>query len=48
MKDKIKRLEEIRIEITKIYMELGNLGYLEADSILNKDISKLKEEFKID
>lgn len=44
--DKIQELEEIRLRITQIYMELGNPDYVEADSILNKDIAKLKESYE--
>ncbi len=44
MEKEIKELEEIRERITKIYMDLGNPDYVEADSVLNQDISKLKDK----
>ncbi len=43
-KELIKELEGIRIRLTQIYIELGNPGYVRADSILIGDIQKLKDK----
>ena len=39
----IEELETIRIQITQIYIQLGNPDYVEADSVLNQDIKKLSQ-----
>lgn len=43
----IRELEDIRIRITQIYIELGNPDYAEADSVLSKDINKLRTKLNI-
>ncbi len=46
MKKIIERLEEIRKELTEIYMGLGNPGSISADLQLNQDITELEKEYE--
>lgn len=46
MAKEIEELENMRKRITEIYMKLGNPDYVEADSVLNQDIAKLKKSSK--
>lgn len=44
VRKEIKELKEIRMRLTKIYMDLGNPDYVCADSVLNQDIQRLEEK----
>ena len=42
----IDELESMRVRLTVIYMDLGNLTFLEADKKLGEEINKLRAYYK--
>ena len=43
----VEKLDKLRKRISKIYMELGNPEYVNADWELKKDIKYLKKNYAI-
>ncbi len=46
-KQNIERLEEIRRKVTKMYIDMGNPTFTNADWELSKDIKYLKKEYAL-
>jgi len=46
-KEKIEELEKMRVKITKIYMEFGNLKDCPADMIMMEDIQRFRKRIAL-